>query len=226
MKRSIFILILILAACGHPSITVPVPLPSYPAGAATDGNPIDVFTLLFSTPCHNVGLATVCDSISGDIATRNTYTVGYMWQGVEVETHSVYGRDTARNCITNRQEETRNHATGALMAIQTYMDAGNNFPCWAVLNVPVEQLGQSLPTRTPNWRYTWDHIGPDGNPIGAQHASGTLTDSTVFDSFRLTLTEGYQDTTGLGDDTPYCRIGQYSLTSGMVSIKDSPGSCQ
>ncbi|HXI40826.1 MAG TPA: hypothetical protein VNH83_12645 [Bryobacteraceae bacterium] len=233
MKRSIYVVIVALAACGSP--TRPVPVPTPPPSVL-----VDIATLLFSTPCRDIGRTTVCDDIAPDgKITRITYTKGNHLGlgGEEIQTHSIYQIDTKRNCIAVVQEETRIHSDLSLQALQTYLvgpsDLGHSgwvvypadvgaSPCW----ISALRVTAPLTLRTGGeYSYVWARFDANGNPNS--QSRGRFSDSTVLNigSTETTLTERYQDIS-LDPDAPvYCGVGTYG-PSGMISIRQDLGACK
>jgi hypothetical protein len=233
VNRSIYVVIVALAACGSPT-RVPVNPPTPPPSLI-----VDIATLLFSTPCRDIGGGTtVCDTITPEIRsanylidgkiTRITYTKGNHLGlgGEEIQTHSIYQVDQKRNCIAVVQEETRIHADLSLQALQTYFDADNNAPCWISALSATAPLTLTTPTngRPGEYSYLWARF-TNGNPNS--QSRGRFSDSTVLQigANGTTLTERYQDTSGIDPDAPvYCGVGTYG-PSGMISIRQDPGAC-
>lgn len=219
MKRSIYVLILALAACGSPHVT-PV-VPSVPSPATL----VDIATLLFSTPCRDIGGGTIlCDSIDANgRITRKTYTPGnhFGLAGEEIETWSIYQIDATRGCIAVVQEETRLRAGGVMQALQTYFDESGAAPCWvSALNA---QAPLTLNT-AGEYSYLWVRFDAAGNPVGDQ-VQGRYSDSTKLElaSPVSTLTERYEDFKDM--TSVYCGVGTYG-DSGMITVRQDPKACQ
>lgn len=219
MKKLILFAALVLAGCGG-AVKPPVPTPP-PLPTAFFASAKDLAGYLFDSQLNNIGNTFVTDIIAADgMITRITYTPGLTYQltspyhGAEIDTRSIYRIASAKNCIQAIAEETREHSTGKVIAIQNYP----NTPCWL--------SSDTLTGRIDNELYIWNEFDLDGTVL--YPSSGTFDDRTklTFAGEGAVLVEFYEDTTLAKEmTTPYCGVGSYSLR-GMLSIRQDPTACK